>query len=317
MSEMSRETREETREETSRASGSSHQSTSHPTPRPASTLILFASEPIAESDARIEDTAHHSATTSEVKVALLRRSQSVRFLPGALVFPGGSLERDDDVWLRDQYAEKSIAEGSAIISRALSDHLAWGFSDESSAARSLGAALRECSEEAGLGGDRAPLNIRGLSCIGHWLTPEQLKARFDTYFWAAELIGPPPELTVDGGEIERGAWYTPQEAINAYERGEVDLPAPTLCVLAELATLFGEGRSLSEVIQLLNAAAHATPICPVLKREDEIRLYLPGDPCYSATRGDAPRLDSSSFWSVRAHYLERRAQRPTWERHHQ
>lgn len=271
-------------------------------PRDASTLLLFGRD----------------QGSQEINIALLRRAQSARFLPGALVFPGGGVEEDDQAWLSGRLPE-------AWVELALNGHQRWGFASAHAAARSLGATLRECEEETGL--RIASSLVGGIAegdpplspprCVGHWLTPEQLKVRYDTYFWAAEWLGPLPQLEADGAEIERGEWISPREAISAYHRGETELPAPTLCVLSELAELIDAGESIETLIQRLNAAAHPSPICPVLRRGDQVRLYLPGDPHYLEVRGAQPRVGSTSFWEVSAHYLERQTQRPTWVRRYE
>ena len=210
-------------------------------PRLASTLILLSAHPESHT----------------VMVALLRRSRSARFLPGALVFPGGALEPEDERYLAPVINEDEVQ-------RALADHQEWGFESKQAAARSLGAALRETEEEAGVSLFAMPATINMLRCVGHWLTPEALKTRFDTYFWAAELHGEAAlsSLDVDGVEIERGEWQDPREVLRAYERAELDLPAPTLCILSELVELIeqrpnthvGTCRStlVSELIETLN-----------------------------------------------------------------
>ena len=284
-------------------------------PRLAATLILLSAHP----------------DTGSVMIALLRRAQTARFLPGALVFPGGGLEVED----------YRLIEGSTrsdIVQRALSDYRAWGFDDERAAATSLAAALRETEEEAGLRLSALLSGADALRCVGHWLTPEALRTRFDTYFWAAELSQEMAlaSLEVDGEEIEHGAWYDPHEVLRAYERAEVDLPAPTLCIISELADLIehytsarltsaDEGHDqedierqraqnkeerveptlASRLIQTLNQAAHLHPICPVLDKTSGVRLYLPGDPKYVQKCGEKPRVGSTRFWPRGTHYLER------------
>ena len=254
-------------------------------PREASTLIILALSP----------------THDEPMVAMLRRSSQSRFMPGALVFPGGGVEEVD--------ARAAI--DHALDYATTQNFDAWGFTSELEARRSCHAALRETEEESGLTYAQLIEGESVLRCVGRWLTPESLKRRFDTYFWMITLDAPAglPTLSVDGVEIERGLWIEPSRALTEYERGALDLPAPTLCVLGELAELSAALRTPAELHALterLSAHAHSTPICPVLKRdEDQTRLYLPGDPLYFERRGDAPRVQTSPFWSVSAHHLER------------
>ena len=261
-------------------------------PRLASTLILLSAHP----------------ETGKVMIAMLKRALSARFLPGALVFPGGTVEDQDDQVIGHLMNHK-------IVQEALSDHKAWGIHDRKMAAKYLGAALRETEEESGLNLAILTSGIHTLRCVGHWLTPEALKTRFDTYFWAAEVSSEHslPTLRVDGAEIERGSWFDPSKILSAHEQAKIDLPAPTLCIIAELADLIkstsGHASQISSLIQMLNQAAHLHPICPVLDRSHEVRLYLPGDRRYLEKRGDSPRVGSTDFWQVGTHFLERATMR--------
>jgi 8-oxo-dGTP pyrophosphatase MutT (NUDIX family) len=235
------------------------------------------------------------------------------------VFPGGAVEAQDHLLI-----EESM--NKAVVKDALSDHQAWGIDDQRDAARSLGAALRETEEESGLSVAMLISEAQSLRCVGHWLTPEALKTRFDAYFWAAELSGERAlaTLNVDGVEIERGEWLNPSDVLRAYEHAEIDLPAPTLCIISELAELIEQVSKrqssiveperqitlISELIMTLNQAAHVHPICPVLDKTQGVRLYLPGDLNYAHKRGDEPRVGSTSFWCTGPHYLERVASNP-------
>lgn len=130
-------------------------------------------------------------------------------------------------------------------------------------ARLLVAAVREAFEETGVllarlptGRDVSPLRSKMLaggltfaqvleasgarldpsmlSPIGRWLTPPFAPRRFDAWFFLASL----PEgqqAQVWQGELERGEWIEPREALRRWESGEALLHPPARHVLGALA----------------------------------------------------------------------------------
>ena len=111
---------------------------------------------------------------SALEVLLVQRNPNARFMAGAWVFPGGAVDRDE------------------------------GHGDQALRA----AAIRELEEEAGISiGDPAELVL-----FSRWITPAEVKIRFDTWFFLAPLpVG--AQAMVDGSEIVDVRWYTPQGAL--------------------------------------------------------------------------------------------------------
>src|SRR5690242_19231926 len=86
---------------------------------------------------------------ADLEVLLVQRNPQSRFMGGAWVFPGGAVDRDE-----------GIGEGAL---RA--------------------AAVRELAEEAGITLEDPQLLIP----FSRWITPAQVKIRFDTWFFLAAL----------------------------------------------------------------------------------------------------------------------------------
>jgi 8-oxo-dGTP pyrophosphatase MutT (NUDIX family) len=144
------------------------------TPRPAASVVL------------LRRGGKHAQRALEV--LLLKRTAKAAFMPGAWVFPGGSVDPAD-------------GEGPD------------GFRT---------CAMRELQEEAGI---ELPADEE-LVPFCRWVTPEIVSRRFDAWFFLA--LAPahtPPE--VDGGEIVDARWFEPAAAIAAAEAGELVLPFPT------------------------------------------------------------------------------------------
>ena len=133
------------------------------------------------------------------------------------------------------------------------------------------AGVREVAEEASveLSGPQALVEF------SRWITPAQVKIRFDTRFYlvaAPEDAQPAP----DGGETVDLGWFSPTGALAAYERDEILLVFPTIKTLEQLAP-FG---SANELLAWADGR-EVVPIEPRVVMEGEVaRVVLPGEPGY-------------------------------------
>jgi 8-oxo-dGTP pyrophosphatase MutT (NUDIX family) len=131
------------------------------------------------------------------------------------------------------------------------------------------AALRELEEEAGL-------TLRERSSLvpfSRWITPAQVKVRFDTMFFVAaapDHAQPKP----DGFECVDACWIRPADALAAGTRGELMLVFPTIKHLEQLAQF----ESVDEAL----ATARARDVVAVQPRivvnEGAAQVLLPGEP---------------------------------------
>ncbi len=172
-----------------------------------------------------------------LEVLLVKRNPESRFMGGAWVFPGGAVDRHE-------------GQGDDAIRAA---------------------AVREVSEEAGI----VLEDPRQLVPFSRWITPAEVKIRFDTWFFLAPLPdGAAP--SVDGGEVVDWRWYAPAAALEAARQGEVLLVFPTIKHLEQLSG-FG---SADELL----AHARSRKIQPVQPRVvlsgEQARVLLPGEPGY-------------------------------------
>jgi 8-oxo-dGTP pyrophosphatase MutT (NUDIX family) len=177
-----------------------------------------------------------------LEVLLVKRTEKARFMGGVWVFPGGAVDDDDP---------PSRGAGGIDAHRA--------------------AAARELSEEAAIEiGDPSTLVE-----FSRWITPEEVSIRFDTRFFLAELPeGQEPKI--DGEECVDEGWFTPQGALDAYEREEIALVFPTIKHLEQL-------RAFATVAELLSYAAgrEVLPVQPKVWFDGEVaRVLLPGEPGY-------------------------------------
>jgi 8-oxo-dGTP pyrophosphatase MutT (NUDIX family) len=220
------------------------------TARPASTILLL----------------RDNAATHEIEVFMMVRHHQIEFQSGALVFPGGSVDNND----------RGIIERSELYSGGEGmDAATLGFRI---------AAIRETFEESGIllarpkgakalidakrageiaSAHRAALNERKTTflevlegnglCLAldllmpyaHWITPEGMPKRFDTWFFLA--AAPPDQLGAhDGKESTDSIWISPREALEGGENGRFKLPFPTTRNLIKLGKQPNVGAALQD-----------------------------------------------------------------------
>lgn len=212
-------------------------------------------------------------------VYLTRRSARSRFMPDAVVFPGGAVDESDAILARSAGADNIAGGASATLAVA---------------------ALRELFEEAGIllardatGGtiqiaahDLAALRaelLAGLSFAtllerrafaldfgalayySNWITPATEPIRFDAHFFIARA--PARQIAAaDAIEVHDGVWLAPAAALAASDRGELHLRFPTRKHLERLARF--------DDIDALVAHARARTVTPVAPVERADGTYL-------------------------------------------
>jgi 8-oxo-dGTP pyrophosphatase MutT (NUDIX family) len=172
-----------------------------------------------------------------LEVLLVRRTPKARFMGGVWVFPGGAVD---------------AAEG-----------------DGDQAHRA--AAIRELREEAAIALEDPDALVK----FSRWITPAQVKIRFDTHFFLAPLpAGQEPR--VDGEEVVDLGWFAPRQALAAHREGKIELVFPTIKHLEQLSGFV----SVSELLEHA-AERDVQPVEPKVFLEGEVaRVLLPGDPGY-------------------------------------
>jgi 8-oxo-dGTP pyrophosphatase MutT (NUDIX family) len=172
-----------------------------------------------------------------LELLLVQRNPQARFMAGAWVFPGGAVDRSE-------------GDGQPALRAA---------------------AIREVTEEAGI----ALESSDALVPFSRWITPAEVKIRFDTWFFLVEApAGAEPQ--VDGGEVVDYRWTTPAAALEAHQAGELLLVFPTIKHLEQLSR-FASARELLEHARGLTVE----PVQPRVEMSGETaRILLPGDPGY-------------------------------------
>jgi 8-oxo-dGTP pyrophosphatase MutT (NUDIX family) len=137
------------------------------------------------------------------------------------------------------------------------------------------AAIRELKEEAGIDLPRDAEVVEW----SRWITPEEVKVRFDTWFFVAEAP-PGAEPVVDGGECVDSRWLRPAEALEAYARDELMLVFPTIKHLEALARADSVADALHKA-----RSREVVPVQPrVLIRDGQAEIVLPGEKGYDEAK---------------------------------
>ncbi len=207
-----------------------------------------------------------------IEVLMVRRRPR-GFFGGLIVFPGGAVEPEDesplargvvsgdhpDITLRTA-ALREFAEETGIA-------LTTTGARTSPAGRGL--ALFQAMDEA-----RMVLDATGLTLVSRWVTPEYAPKRFDTRFYLARAVDPPP-VRVDVDELEEHYWVTPNEALERHHAGEWDMFLPTVAHLRWLGLRV-------DVAEALASASGADGRSLIQPREMEdgsiVPVHMPGEP---------------------------------------
>jgi 8-oxo-dGTP pyrophosphatase MutT (NUDIX family) len=135
------------------------------------------------------------------------------------------------------------------------------------------AAVRELREEAGI---QLPPGT-AIAPWSRWITPAEVKIRFDTWFFVAEAPLA-AEATPDGGECVDARWLRPAAALEAHAAERLMLVFPTVKHLEALAGFDSVAAALDNARR-----REVVPVQPrVVIREGAAELLMPGDPGYDA-----------------------------------
>jgi 8-oxo-dGTP pyrophosphatase MutT (NUDIX family) len=198
------------------------------TPRPSATVLLIRGR-------------------APWELMLVHRPGGADFAPGAYVFPGGTVHREDAAWPDEIKAAaiRELFEETGILLARKGRRLVGDKDGEMVRFRTqAGADFGQALRELGL----VPAFDR-LLMFARWVTPAQLRRRFDARFFLARV---PMGQTVQPqeGEVTDWMWIAPDKALAS---PEITLVYATRVVLESVATgesvpaLFTRARRMKEI----------------------------------------------------------------------
>jgi 8-oxo-dGTP pyrophosphatase MutT (NUDIX family) len=208
------------------------------TPLPAATILLLRDAP------------------GGVEVFMVKRHHQIDFVAGALVFPGGRVDKgDSEAALRDhadggaEWNEIMRAMGAAAIREAFEESGILLARDADTGELVSAERLERLEKFRGalekrkvglaelLRSERLRLAYDHLVHFAHWITPTNMPKRFDTHFFLAKSP-PGHEGRHDGRESVDSIWISPTNAINDRKKWNVIFPTKlNLMKLAETTTV--------------------------------------------------------------------------------
>ena len=121
----------------------------------------------------------------------------------------------------------------------------------------------------------------------HWITPEGMPKRFDTWFF---LAAAPPEQAGahDGKESTDSIWVSPREALEGGESGRFKLPFPTTRNLIRL----GKQPSVKAALDDSRGKPVVTVMPVMTKLNGGRQLRIPARPATTARCSKSARCDA-------------------------
>jgi 8-oxo-dGTP pyrophosphatase MutT (NUDIX family) len=247
--------------------------------RPASTILLL-----------------RQGATDAIDVFMMVRHYQIEFASGALVFPGGSVDpRDQEIVARPELYSGIHGDDAATLNFRIA-----AIRETFEESRILLARPRGCDAliDAKRAGEIADAhrdalnegNVKFANIIAdndlvlaldllvpyaHWITPEGMKKRFDTWFFLAEA--PPEQVGMhDGKESTDSIWLSPREALEGGASGRFTLPFPTTRNLIKL----GKQTSVAAALDDARGSAVIAVMPIVTKNGDKRMLHIPAEAGY-------------------------------------
>jgi 8-oxo-dGTP pyrophosphatase MutT (NUDIX family) len=250
--------------------------------RPASTILLL-----------------RNGAREAIDVFMMVRHYQIEFASGALVFPGGSVDAGDHeiakrpellaghdgldpeaLAFRIAAIRETFEESRILLARPRGSNELIAASKASAIADQHRDALNEGKVTFAdiIADNGLELALDLLVPYAHWITPEGMKKRFDTWFFLAEA--PPEQVGMhDGKESTDSIWLSPKEALDGGESGRFSLPFPTTRNLIKLG-------KRDSVAAALDDAQRSTivSVMPIVSRDGDKRtLRIPVEAGYDGT----------------------------------
>jgi 8-oxo-dGTP pyrophosphatase MutT (NUDIX family) len=220
-------------------------------PRPASTILLLRDSTDGPDDngrgADDNGRGLDDKCRGEIEVFMMVRHYEIDFNSGALVFPGGSVDKGDhevvgrpELYSRGEGLEaaalsfriaaiRETFEESGILlakPRGLDSLIDAGRATEIESASRAALCEAKIKFATILAEHGLVLALDELVPYAHWITPEGMPKRFDTWFFLA--AAPPRQAGAhDGKESTDSIWLSPREALAGGDSGRFKLPFPT------------------------------------------------------------------------------------------
>jgi 8-oxo-dGTP pyrophosphatase MutT (NUDIX family) len=246
-----------------------------------------------------------------IEVCMLRRNLDSEFVAGVHVFPGGAVDPDDygdDIealcpgrtdaeasaelgidsgglafWvaaLRECFEEAGVLLAYRPADPDNDKERPLDTTDPASLARFVGyrdalnagtTRLLDVCRSEGLA-----LDVGSVYYVSHWITPEQAPRRYDTRFFIT--AAPSGQVARhDDGETIASIWIRPDDALQRFQDGKIQLLPPTIENLRTIRRFQTTGEATAWAEQMTDIPA----VLPIVLFEDgQVLILRPGDEGY-------------------------------------
>ncbi len=223
---------------------------------------------------------------------MVQRNPAARFMGGAWVFPGGSVDEGDESVAACAAVSSSdprlLVWRAAALRELVEETGIWVL--ESGAAVSAERPIGDAVFASALEHDRR-LAGDSLRFFANWITPTSLPIRFDTRFFVAVAPGGVDPI-VDGRELVDAVWIRPDDALRRADSGTWAVAFPTRRILEYLGS-FGSTRQMLDDIASQASIESIEPRLSVV--DGTVEVLMPGDPRFddaAIEEGDPALLDA-------------------------
>jgi 8-oxo-dGTP pyrophosphatase MutT (NUDIX family) len=237
----------------------------------------------------------------DLQVFMMERNANTVFAGGMWVFPGGSVDSNDDpavfeaisIHRSDEQASalmhldqgglafyvaairEAFEEAGILLALNKDDHSNLDLTDPMTKARFHNHRLRVTANGEDfihvVTNENLILDVGQMHYIARWITPMGSARRFDARFFITRMPEN-QEPRHDDSELVHCAWFSPQQVLNKVTAGEMVLMSPTLRMIKSLA-------KFSSAEQVIKAAANNLPDERARVNRNNV-IILPGDEGY-------------------------------------
>lgn len=231
-----------------------------------------------------------------LEVFMVVRHHQIDFASGALVFPGGKVDKGDqqenirqltdgahlyddrELYMRVAAIREAYEECGVLLARDSSGRLV-----DAARLRELESFREKLnSGEIGIGEFCVEQGLQiaadALTPYAHWITPKMMPKRFDTLFYLA--VAPEDHVAIhDGTESVDSVWIRPHDALAEGQAGTRTIIFPTRMNILKLSRY----ATAAEAIEIASATPVVTVMPQLEKRGDKGVLVIPEAAGYGVT----------------------------------
>jgi 8-oxo-dGTP pyrophosphatase MutT (NUDIX family) len=220
---------------------------------------------------------------------MVQRGDTARFMGGAWVFPGGTVDAADGgpdaLRVCTGEVDDEMQPWMAAAVRELVEETQVWLVDPPVLLREPEPFVKDTAVYTYAAETRRRFDLGLLGYFANWITPAMVPMRFDTRFFAA-CVDPATVPYPDPSELDRAEWVRPDDALARSARGEWVVPFPTQKTL-EMFVGFG---SAAAVVAHVRTLGEVPPIEPRMRIGDDgsLEVVLPGEPGFDELPEEGP-----------------------------